>query len=134
MDSQIKKFANEIANEIAGLKMIDVEGLSVMIEVRIKSNMLNFVNEYTTKEELEYLRLINEQSKNKLGTPKYNETAYKLTAAKARKTAANRAANNVKRKDDYESLKKWVKQKYGEEAFEEFTTLKSNELPIYSTT
>lgn len=108
MDSQIKEFAKQIAKEISELSIMDIDSVALMIEVRMKSSMLDFVNEYSTKEEGEYLKLLKEQSKNKMGTKQYNELSYRLTEAKARKAAANRASNNIRREDNYEKLKSWV--------------------------
>lgn len=120
MDTQIKKFANQIAKEILERSIMDVDSVALMIEVRLKSSMLDFVNEYSTKEEGEYLKLLAEQSKNKIGSKQYNEIAYKLTFAKAKKAAANRTQNNLLRIGKYDKLKKGLIAKHGRETFDAF--------------
>lgn len=120
MESKIKEFSNEIAKEIAQRSIMDVNDVSLMISVRIKNAMPDFIEEYSSKAEKEYLKLLNEQSKNKVGTKEYNQLAYKLTIAKSKKATANRALNNFRRKDNYGNLKEWVVEKYGKHALDEF--------------
>jgi hypothetical protein len=134
MESQIKKVAKEIAKEIAERpRIMDIDSVATMIEMRIKLSMLDFVSEYSTKEEGEYLQLLTLQSKQKVGTPEYNKIAYKLTEAKAKKAAANRAVNNISHENKYQELKKWFIEKYGRETFDTFISEKASQFPIYST-
>lgn len=133
MESQIKKFATAIAKEISERSIMDIDNVALMLEVRIKSSMIDFLNEYSTKEEKEYLKLLTEQSKNKIGTAKYNELAYKLTFAKAKKAAANRAVNNIKREDNYEKLKSWVIERFGRDVYDVFVADEMEKTPVYST-
>lgn len=120
MESKIKEFSQDIAKEISERSIMDIDAVAMMIETRIKASMLDFVNEYSTKEETQYLRLLNIQSQQRVGSKEYNEVAYKLTAAKARKAAANRAANCLKREDTYDKFKSWVAARHGKDEVDLF--------------
>lgn len=134
MNKTIKEFCKTTAIDISERKLMNIDEVATMLEVRILASLLDFISEYSSIEEKKYLDLLNIQKQNKVGSQKYNEIAYKLTAVKAKKAAANRAINNIKRDDKYEMLKQWIIDKYGESEFKMFTKEKYPVSPIYSTT
>lgn len=133
MDNSIKEFAKDIAKEISERSIMDVDNVALMIEVRLKSSMIDFVSEYSVKEEKEYLKILEQQSKTKRGSRQYVELGYKLALAKSKKSAANRTANNLRQTDIYSRFKSWITQKYGREVVDEFISSELTPTPIYTT-
>ena len=119
-ETKIKDFSESLAKEITERSIISAKEISGLIEVRIKMSMKEFVSEYSTKSEREYLELLEKQSKCTVGSPEYNVNAYKLTQAKAKKAEANRAKNNMQREDNYKKLKDYVIDNYGRPVFDDF--------------
>lgn len=116
----ITDFSEQLANEISQRKIYDFKEISNLIKVRTKFALRNIMNEYSTDAELEYLKLLNQQSKNKINSADYVKMGYKLSVAKHRKASANRAVNNMGRNDDYQRLKNFVSHKFGAESLNEF--------------
>lgn len=119
-ESKFKDFSESLAKEITERSIISAKEISGLIEVRIKMSMKDFVSEYTTKAERDYLELLEKQSKLKVGSPQYNVNAYELTRLKAKKAEANRAKNNLQREDNYQKLKDYVIENYGRSVFDDF--------------
>tara|TARA_R110000868_G_scaffold120090_2_gene318889 strand:- start:1440 stop:1754 length:315 start_codon:yes stop_codon:yes gene_type:complete len=103
--SIIKKIANDIATEIAQRNIMDIEGVSVMIAVKIKQGLTDIMMESTSQAQQDYFKLLVEQQKN-LGTKNYIEFGYKLGLAKAKMKRANTAMNEVRRNNKLEKEKK----------------------------
>ena len=133
----ITEFSEQLAKEIAERKIYDFAEISSLIEVRTKFCIRDLMREYSTQAESDYIKLLEEQSKNRIGSTAYISLGYKLSAAKQKKAAANRAANNMGREDDYENLKRFVSHKFGKEALNDFFNQDAPEipkkLPIYRT-
>lgn len=133
----ITDFSEQLAKEIAERKIYDFAEISSLIQVRTKFLLRDMMSEYSTQAERDYLKLLDEQSKNRLNSAAYVQMGYKLSAAKQRKAAANRAANNMGREDDYQKLKNFVSHKFGKEALNDFFNKDVSEmpekLPIYRT-
>ena len=133
----ITDFSESLANEIAQRKIYNIEGISILIEVRTKLLIRDLMNEYSTEAEKDYLKLLDQQSRNRINTNAYVQMGYKLAAAKQRKASANRAANNMGKEDDYQRLKNFVSHKFGREAINDFFNQDAHEipdkLPIYRT-
>lgn len=116
----ITDFANSLAQEIAQRQIFDVNEIASMIKVRTNFAIRELMNEYTTESEKEYMNLVYQQSRQRVGSKEYIEFGYKLAALKHKKAAANRAANNLKRQDDYQLLKNFVIDKFGDDVYNEF--------------
>lgn len=124
-NEKIKDFSKEISEEIISRHSFNKEEIELLITIRLRQSLLSIINEYSTKEEAEYLRLLSEQMKHKVGSKEYNAIAYSLTFAKAKKASANRAANNVRREDNYQELKDFVKNKFGSECLNDYFAIQS---------
>ncbi|MDA3614678.1 hypothetical protein [Polluticaenibacter yanchengensis] len=120
MESKIKILSTQIAKAISERSIFEINNIAVLIEVSIKEEMEELVSEYASIEERRYLKLLTEQSKNKPGSREYVKLGYELSLAKAKKAAANRAVNNIKRTESHERLRNWVIQKYGIEDYREY--------------
>jgi len=130
MDKKIiTDFSESLANEIAQRKIYDLEEISILIQTRTRFLLRDMMNEYSTEAEKEYLKLLDQQSKNNLNSTAYVQMGYKLSAAKQRKAAANRAANNMGRDDDYQKLKDFIINKFGEEVLNDFYNQDAPEMP-----
>jgi len=125
----LTEFSGKLAEEISDRKIYDITEISNLIQVRTKFVLRDIMNEFSTEAELHYLKLLDEQSKNRLNSPEYVQLGYKLAAAKQRKSAANRAANNMGREDDYQRLKNFVSDKFGVESLNEFLNEKAPRIP-----
>lgn len=125
----IKEFSKELAKEISERKIYDLSEVVSLIEVRTKFCIIDLMREYSTQAEIDYNNLLEEQSKNRIGSPAYISLGYKISSAKQRKSSANRAANNMGRKDDYQRLKNFVSHKFGNEALNDFFNQDAPEIP-----
>lgn len=132
MSQTIKTISAEIAHEIADMKMLDINNVSKMIEMRIKMALYSIVSEYSTKEEQDYIDLLNEQSRHYVGSKRYNEIAYKITQTKFKKKLANRMLNNMMQDHKYGMFKDYIINRYGREVFDDFINeTMPHEAPIY---
>lgn len=116
----ITEFSEKLAQEISERKIYDLEEISNLIRVRLKFCIRDLIMEYSTQAEIEYIKLLDEQSKHKIGSIQYISFGYKLSSAKQKKAAANRAANCMGRNDDYQNLKDFISHKFGKNALNEF--------------
>jgi len=131
--SEIRKFSKELAEEIASLTMIDIDGISMLLQVRIKSSLLLFIKDYSIETTKNYYDLVKQQGKNKVGSKEYRELGYAISDAKFKMKQANVAQNNVKRDDKYSKLLNYVLEKYGQDVVNNFHAECEIPLPIYST-
>lgn len=117
----IKKIANELATNICELKMISIASVSEIIELKLKISLTDILKEKLTIEEREYIKLIELQSTQKIGSIEYIKTGYKLNALKNKKSAANRVLNELKSETKYKRAKTFIVDNYGLEKFIEIT-------------
>lgn len=115
----IQKCALDLAQSIADRNVFDVKEIEQLIYIRFQDCLSQFINEFASKNELEYQRLVKEQSKHRMGTHQYIELAFKLSAAKHKKTVTNRIVNNIAREDKYKTALRYIVEKHGEEAARE---------------
>jgi hypothetical protein len=116
----ITEFSNSLAKEISERKIYDIAEITTLIKMRLEFVLRDLMTAYSTQAETEYMNMLNQQSKNKIGSLEYIKLGYKLAAAKQKKASANRAANNMGREDDYHNLKQFILSEYGEEALTKF--------------
>tara|TARA_R110000823_G_C15554163_1_gene459670 strand:- start:66 stop:485 length:420 start_codon:yes stop_codon:yes gene_type:complete len=137
VESMINELSIELSNKISKLVVYDVKEVATLIKVEIKFLIKDIILEYATQAEKEYLKLLEEQSKNKIGSLSYTKLGYKLSAAKQKKAAANRTAHNMNRQDDLHNLKKFIIDKFGKQVIKEFNITKFDkntyDFPIYKT-
>lgn len=109
-----------IVSEILQRPNLESQDLENLIYTRIKQSLFGIIMEYQNIEDAEYLRLLTEQQKHRVGTMMYNEIGQKLSIAKHKKAAANRITNNIKRVENFEDLRKYVYSKFGDEAMNDY--------------
>lgn len=115
MKDIIQSVSDEIAKEIITRPKFDLEEISGIIKFRLKESILEIMLANVEKEEMQYHRLLVEQSNLKLGSPKYVEMGYKLALAKNKKAVANRAVNNVKQNTKLSAVILYIKENFGED-------------------
>lgn len=120
MKKVITDFSEQLAREIAERNVYDINDIAALIESRVNMCVRDIVDEYTTQAEMEYMRLLDRQSKNKIGGTEYILLGYKIAAAKQKKAAANRASNNMRKEDEYSRLKDFVEINFGKDVLDEF--------------
>ncbi len=137
VESIINKMSIELSSKISDYAVYDIEEVATLIKVEVKFLLKDIMLEYATQQEKEYLKLLDEQSKNKIGSLSYVKLGYKLSAAKQKKAAANRSAHNMNKQDELYYLKKFISNKFGKKVLKEFNIAKLNKsidnLPIYKT-
>lgn len=121
MDKQnLAKFAKDLAEEIATRNIYEVDEVSTLIKVWTMMYAAELVKEYATEAELEYIHLLKQQSLKKMHSKDYVELGYKLSLAKHKKAAANRAASEISNDVKYRKLRDFVVQNYGRNALDDF--------------
>jgi len=116
----ITEFSSSLAKEISERKIYDLQEVSLLIKLRLDFVLRDLMNQYSTEAEIEYISLLTQQSKNRIGSKEYIQLGYKLAAARQKKSSANRAANNMGREDDYQRLKNFISSEYGDIALTKF--------------
>ena len=132
----INACAEALAKEISERRIYNLEEIKILIAVRFNDALIDFVKEHISQNEKEYFDLLQQQAKNKIGSPQYLSMGYKLAAAKHKKTTSNRILNEVRQDDMFVLLRKFVVAKYGQEVFDEFISKAKNEnmFPVTSST
>jgi hypothetical protein len=120
----ISELSDNLSKEISERKIYDLEEISNLIKVRVSFGMRDLIREHSTNEEVEYMKLLREQSKNRIGSNQYISTGYKLAEAKQKKSSANRAANNMGREDNYLKLQNFIRSKSLDDLLIEFHNTK----------
>jgi hypothetical protein len=100
--TKIQEFAEEITTDIISRHRFDKNEIEVMIAVKLKSTIISIINDSISSLERNHLALLTEQSKHKIGSSKYIELGFKLAISKAKKGAANKAINELRRKEKIE--------------------------------
>ncbi len=118
MNDIIKNVSTEIAKEIITRPNFDLQEITGIINFRLKESILDILLSNVEKEEVNYHKLLLEQSKNRPGSKQYVELGYKLSIAKNKKAIANRAVNNVKNRNKISICLNFIKQNYGFEALD----------------
>lgn len=127
MKSQsIEHCALALAKEITERKFCDVEEIKTLISVRFKDTLIDFIKEQSSFEEKEYIKLLEIQSKNKIGSSNYFEIGMKLSLQKHKKAITNRLHHNVKQNHQVIHLRKYVVEHFGEQALMNFDTQFTN--------
>lgn len=114
MKDIIREVSKDIAKEIITRPNFDLEEISGIINFRLNESMLEILLSNVSLAESNYLKLVFEQSNNKIGSKNYVELGYKLAIAKHKKSVANRALNNVKSKTKLGIVLNYIKEKYTE--------------------
>lgn len=131
--SALRDFSKDLTNQISELRVLDVNELAFTIEMRVKLFIKDLVNEYATDAEIEYQKQKAELMKHKHGTSGYLIAANKLSVIKDRKKLANRAANDDKRKDEYDGFKTFIKERFGQSILDEwFSFNQEKKEPVFS--
>jgi len=132
----IEECAEKLAKEISERSIFDIEDVKGLIVLYFNESLAEFIKEHTSQSEKEYYLLLQQQSKNKIGSREYVSLGYKLAAAKYKKTASNRVLNEVRLEDKYTLLTKFVVEQYGQEVIDKFIdkAVKENLFPISSST
>lgn len=89
----IENFARELASEMANRNIFNMDEFVALIKTRFRIAYSDIINTESEKHEKEYYELLERQSKNRIGSAAYIETAYKLSAAKYKKKTLNRLQN-----------------------------------------
>ncbi len=116
----ISDFSDNLAKEISGRNIFDLQEISLLIRMRTHNVLHSLMDEYSTKAEIDYRRLLEQQSKNRPGSQDYIIMGYRLSQAKQKKASANRAANNIRKEDEFELLKQFIIGKFGIAFLNEF--------------
>lgn len=116
----IERVSAEIANEIKDRNYFDMESVSALIKMRIHGALHEMAQEFATKEEINYLRLVEKQKRLPKGSAEYYEIGHQLQFAKHAKSSANRLANNLKKEDRYTKLKEYIIDLFGKEILKDF--------------
>ena len=114
MKDIIRKVSTDIAKEIITRPNFDIEEISGIINFRLNESMLEILLANVELAESNYLKLLFEQSNNKVGSKNYVELGYKLAIAKHKKSVANRAVNNVRNKTKIGIVINYIKENHKE--------------------
>ncbi len=117
----ISGYAEEVAKEISEMKMYDVSRATNVLSLRIKWILTSVQDSITNKAEQHYQRLKAEVNRTDNTSWQTDKFRLELTAAKAAAKEANRVQHIFERATQYEALKLFVKEKFGENALNEFT-------------
>jgi len=116
----IDKCAKDLAEAISERNPFSIDEVKTMIVVRFKACLQEFVKEYVNENEKEYFSLLEQQSKNRIGSHSYIQLGYKLSAARHKKAVTNRIMNEIKSDDRFIQFKNFVTEKFGEDIVKEF--------------
>lgn len=136
MEGKIKQIAGVIARKVAAGGVMNVDDTAEMIAATIKLSMPDILEEFSTIEEKAYTKLLQQAQSLRVGSKEYLEVGYKLSLLKKRKATANRAANNVRREDNYSRLRHFIVDDYDPAiiaAFEAIPETKPEPQKVYST-
>lgn len=109
----IDTLAASLSESISERGRYNLEEVALMIAARIKSSIRDILAEHATQEEREYNKLVELQATQRVGSPDYVATGYKLSTLKHRKSLANRAASEAKKGDALQILKDFVRNEHG---------------------
>lgn len=114
MKEIIKRISKEIASEIITRPNFDLEEISGIVSFRINESILEILSSNVDKEELNYHKLLVQQSQLRVGSKEYVNLGYKLAIAKNRKSIANRALHNAKSNLKAVKIMNFLKEKHPE--------------------
>lgn len=117
---KIHELTSQIVSGVLESPRLERKELEEMVLSKIKISLLSIVLEYSAKEDVEYFRMLQEQSKYRVGTMEYNKIGQQLSILKFKKAAANRAIHNVKKDVNYKLLRNYCIEKLGDGFLIEF--------------
>ena len=133
MKVNTKEFSKELAKEIANRSFADIDGISILIDTRIKSSLLSLIEDCTTREEDEYIRLTAMQSKCQKGSDEYKSIGFLIHNSKMKKAIANRAINEMKREAAQESFRAYIDKTFGAQVYKDFISERKGENKLNTT-
>lgn len=112
MKEIIKRISKEIASEIITRPNFDLEEVAAIINFRINDSIIDILMSNVEKEELNYNKLLLQQSQLKLGSKEYVSLGYQLAIAKNKKSIANRSLNNAKGNVKSTKIMEFIRNKF----------------------
>ena len=112
MKEIIKRISKEIASEIITRPNFDLEEVAAIVNFRINDSIIEILMSNVEKEELNYNKLLLQQSQLKLGSKEYVSLGYQLAIAKNKKSIANRSLNNAKGNVKSTKIMEFIRNKF----------------------
>lgn len=95
----LEKYSSALSSEIAQERMYDGEKVKGLIKTYFKMAFKDMMLDYVSDIDKQYIAIVTEMANHKIGSQKYVELGFKLSALKPLKATANRIHNNEKRMD-----------------------------------
>lgn len=112
MKEIIKRISKEIANEIITRPNFNLEEVAGIVNFRINESIIEILMSNVEREELNYHKLLLQQSQLRLGSKEYVNLGYQLAIAKNKKSIANRALNNAKGNVKSTKIMEFIRNKF----------------------
>lgn len=117
ISSVIDEHAEMISSELIEIRIYDIDRLKAQLKVRLKDAIKNSLQSFKVEGEDELNILLDKQAIVGTGDRNLNR---KISVASGKVKEARRALHTIRDWDEYLSLKKFIREKFGDAVMDEF--------------